>query len=281
VQREAALIGRAWRFRPHVIVGTSAHAARVGRLVGARSIVVSDDDADAVPLFRWLAYPLASAIVTPRCLAHEGHGARHRVYPGYQQLFYLHPNRFRPDASVRSALGLGASEPYGVLRLSALTAHHDRGIRGLAREPIERLRAWAGSRFRLFVSSEKPLTPELEPLRVGLPPERLHDALALASFFVGDSQSMTAEAAVLGVPAFRLNDFVGRISYLRELESYGLAFGYRPGQEDALVADIARVMDEPDRETVFAERRRRMLDEQGDPLPWLVDLIENEGARAA
>jgi predicted glycosyltransferase len=84
---------------------------------------------------------------------------------------------------------------------------------------------------------------------------------------------MTAEAAVLGVPAFRVNDFVGRISYLRELEDYGLAFGFRPGQEEQALASLQEVVRRPDRREVFAERRRRMLAERIDPLPWLLGQV--------
>jgi predicted glycosyltransferase len=282
VVREARMASRARRFRPDLIVGTSAHAARVARVSGARSVVMSDDDADAVPVFRWLAYPLATVIVTPSCLRHEDHGRRHRVYDGYQQLFYLHPNRFRPDPSVRRDLGLADGERFGLLRLSALAAHHDRGVRGLSGDAVQGVRDRVAGRFRLFVSSEKPLPESLEPLRVRVPPHRLHDVLAAAAFFVGDSQSMTAESAVLGVPAFRLNDFVGRISYLRELEEYGLAFGFRLGEEGALLDALERTLAEPDRPAVFAARRARMLEQKGDPLPWLLALLaELSGARAA
>ncbi|MBK5257339.1 MAG: DUF354 domain-containing protein, partial [Vicinamibacteria bacterium] len=66
--REARLLRLAFRERPEAIIGTSVHAARVGRLSGAVSIVVNDDDAAAVPLFARLAYPLADVIVTPACL---------------------------------------------------------------------------------------------------------------------------------------------------------------------------------------------------------------------
>jgi predicted glycosyltransferase len=282
VVREARMAARARRFRPDLIVGTSAHAARVARLSGARSVVMSDDDAGAVPVFRWLAYPLATVIVTPSCLRHEAHGARHRVYEGYQQLFYLHPHRFRPDPLVRRELGLSDGEPYGVLRLSALEAHHDRGVRGLSEGAVRGLQQRLEGRFRLFVSSEKPLPEALEPLRVRVAPHRLHDVLAAAAFFVGDSQSMTAESAVLGVPAFRLNDFVGRISYLSELEAYGLAFGFRLGEEGRLLDALDRTLAAPDRAAVFAARRERMLAEKGDPLPWLLALLgELDEARAA
>jgi uncharacterized protein len=282
VVREARMMARARRLRPDLILGTSAHAARVARVSGARSLVMSDDDAAAVPAFRWLAYPLATVIVTPSCLRHEDHGRRHRVYEGYQQLFYLHPHRFRPDPLVRRELGLAEGEAFGLLRLSALAAHHDRGIRGLSADAVRGVRERVEGRFRLFVSSEKPLPSALEPLRVRVAPHRMHDVLAAAAFFVGDSQSMTAESAVLGVPAFRLNDFVGRISYLRELEEYGLAFGFRLGEEQALLDALERTLAEPDREAVFAARRARMLGEKGDPLPWLLALLgELAGARAA
>ena len=54
----------------------------------------------------------------------------------------------------------------------------------------------------------------------------MHHVMAFASLYIGDSQTMAAEAGVLGVPFVRFNDFVGRIGYLRELEDvYQLGFG--------------------------------------------------------
>ena len=50
--------------------------------------------------------------------------------------------------------------------------------------------------------------------------------MVFASLYIGDSQTMSAEAGVLGVPFVRFNDFVGRIGYLRELEdTYELGYG--------------------------------------------------------
>ena len=131
-----------------------------------------------------------------------------------------------------------------------------------------------GRRVRLFVSSEKPLAPEFEGLRIALRPERIHHALAGAAFFLGDSQTMTAEAAVLGTPAFRINDFVGRISYLRELEGRGLAFGFRPFEEKAALEMLDWVLAQPDRAAVFAARRQKLLAETIDPVPWFVEQME-------
>jgi predicted glycosyltransferase len=257
------------------------HAARAGFLLGCLSAVLNDDDAAAVPLFRWLAYPLASAIVTPTALAHERWGARHLVYRSYHALFYLHPNRFRPDPAIRAELGIDDSRPYAIVRLSALEAHHDRGVTGVSHAVLRALVDGVGRRVRVFVSSEKALAPEFESLRIALPPERIHHALAGATFFLGDSQTMTAEAAVLGTPAFRINDFVGRIAYLRELEEYELAFGFRPPDEKAALETLERVLAMPDRSAVFAARRRKLLSETIDPVPWFVDQMEKLVAHSA
>jgi hypothetical protein len=279
--REARLVALARRFRPDLITGTSVHAARAGFLLRCRSAILNDDDAAAVPFFRWLAYPLASAIVTPTALAHERWGRRHLLYPSYHALFYLHPNRFRPDPAIRRDLGIAEGQPYAIVRLSALEAHHDRGVQGVSDAFLRALVDGIGRRLRVLVSSEKPLAPEFEPLRIALRPERIHHALAGAEFFLGDSQTMTAEAAVLGTPAFRINDFVGRISYLRELEEYELAFGFRPGEKKAALETLERVLALPGRATVFAARRDKLLSEKIDPVPWFVDAMEKLVAPSA
>jgi len=276
LEREARFLRVARRFRPHVITGTSPHAARVARLVGARSVVLNEDDAEVVPLFRWVSYPLATAIVTPDCLAHERHGPGHLTYPSYQELFYLHPHRFTPDPTVRGEIGLQAGERFALVRLSALDAHHDRGVRGVSQGLLAAVRRLAGD-IKVLISGEKALPVELAGLGLRAPPERMHDVLAQAEFFLGDSQTMTAEAAVLGVPAFRINDFVGRLSYLAQLESYGLAFGFRPGEEEALLGRLAEVLAIPGRREEFQRRRERLLAEKVDPLPWFVDAIEALG----
>jgi predicted glycosyltransferase len=231
-----------------------------------------------VPFFRWLAYPLAHAIVTPRCLAHERWGARHRTYAGYHALFYLHPRRFTPDPRVREELGLPADARFALVRLSALEAHHDANARGLSPEFLDTLLSrLAGAGLAVVVSSEKPLQSRWAAHGIRVAPERIHHALAAAALYVGDSQTMTAEAAVLGTPALRLNDFVGRISYLRELEEHGLAFGFRVGEEQRLLEAVGHVLSEPSAKAIFAERRARMLASCIDPLPWLVDVYEEIG----
>ena len=272
IARESRLLRLALKERPQAILGTSVHAARVGRVTGAVSFVINDDDAAAVPRFARLAYPFSDVIVKPECLSFENH-PRQATYKANQQLFYLHPSRFTADPEVRAELGIEPGRRFGVIRLSALDAHHDEGVRGLARTHLQEIAGLVPKDMLVFASLEKEqdLPDRWRPIR--LPPDRLHHVLAAADFFVGDGQTMTAEAAVLGTPAFRLNDFVGRISYLSEIESFGLAFGFRPGEERDLVSRLSAVLGGNPTRAAFHEARLRFLSVMVDPLPWLVDLV--------
>lgn len=273
LQREAAMFRLARRFRPQIITGSSPNAVRAARFYRAKSLILGEDDRKYIPLFRYLAHPLASAIVAPDALAYENYGHRHLTYPAYQKLFYLHPNRFTPDRGILRELGIPGNQSYAIIRLSSLQAHHDVGARGMTEALLRRVFALAGDRIRLYITSERALTPEFEPHRLAIPIERIHHALAFAEFLLGDSQSMTVEAALLGTPAFKFNTFAGIISVIRELENYGLAYGFRPGQEEDLLAALRDVVDMPDRRAVFAARRQHMLTEKIDPLPWFLEVV--------
>lgn len=89
--------------------------------------------------------------------------------------------------------------------------------------------------------------------------------MAFADLYLGDSQTMAAEAGVLGVPFVRFNDFVGRIGYLRELEDvYQLGYGIKTDQIESLYNTVEKLLAMPDRRVVFQERRAKMLSEKID-----------------
>lgn len=245
------------------------------KLLGRTSFSFNDDDADLVPLIAMTSYRFADRVLVTDVTRMDGYESKAVRYPSFHELFYLHPSRFSPDPEVSAELGVSAGQRYGIVRLSALSAHHDYGVRGIATDFLLGLIDRYGSEVRIFISGEKQLAPELEPYRVPIRPERMHHALAGADFFLGDSQTMTAEAAVLGTPAFRLNDFVGRISYLAELERYGLAFGFRPGQEQALIEKLDTVVHCAGTRQEFSQRRQQMLEEKIDPVPWFAEQIRN------
>ena len=87
---------------------------------------------------------------------------------------------------------------------------------------------------------------------------------------------MAAEAAVLGTPSFRYNDFVGKLGYLEELEHrYGLTFGIRTDQPKELYARVERSLNMPNLKQEWATRRTRMLVDTIDLTRFLTWFIEN------
>jgi predicted glycosyltransferase len=243
-------------------------ATIAARILGRRAIGFNDDDADVVPLIAATCYPFAHSVLVPTVTRMGRYESKADRYPSSHELFYLHPNRFRPDQSIFELLGLTPGSPYAILRLSALQAHHDVGIEGVSDQVVRALVELCNElQLRLFITSEKPIKKEWEPYRLTIPPVRIHEALSHAEFLVGDSQTMTAEAATLGVPAFRLSDFYGKISYITELERFELAFGYFPADWKKMFEDIRHLLANPERKQLMQMRLQRFLNAKIDPVP--------------
>ena len=273
VDRDLRLARIARDFRPDVIVTRNPAGAQVGRLLGVPA-VFDTDDGRAAGVHFWAAAPFAHVITTPDC-TDEDYGRRHVKYPGYKQGAYLHPAHFTPDRGVLAALGVGPEERFFIVRFVAMVASHDVGEGGLPAAVkhgiVARLRACG----RVFVSSEGPLPDELSDLAFPLSPDRMHDAIAFADLMVGDSQTMAAEAAVLGTPSLRVSSWTGRLAYLNELEQrYGLTFAYLPRQADALLGHLDRWLAEPRLRASLAGQHQRLLAEKVDVARWFVDFLE-------
>ena len=106
-------------------------------------------------------------------------------------------------------------------------------------------------------------------------PEKLHSLLFYASMFVGDSQTMTSEAAILGTPAIKCNTFAGNLSVPNEIEDkYGLCFSFLPEQENEMVEKIKSILLKNDFKKEWQKRREIMFRERIDVtgfMIWLVD----------
>jgi len=206
---------------------------------------------------------------------------RCRTFFLYHELAYLHPNHFTPSRQVVEAYGIDTSKPYFVIRFASLNAHHDSGIKGINTEIAQRLVDILKPHGRIYITSERPLEPQFEELRIKINPLDMHHVMAFASLYIGDSQTMAAEAGVLGVPFVRFNDFVGRIGYLRELEDkYELGNGIKasaPGSVDQLCQRVSDLVSMPsaERKATFAARRQQMLNDKIDCAKFLTWFIES------
>lgn len=266
----------------HIDFGLSSGMAlcHVAQLTTLKSLVFDDDDDSVEPLVTRYEHPFASVVFTPQCIQRKTKNAVY--YPGTHELAYLHPNRFTPDPKVLEKAGLQLGERFFIMRFVALKGHHDVGQQGLTLEQKCRLLELLKPYGRVIVTSERALEPEFEPYRLPVPPEEIHSLMAYGSMFLGDSQTMTSEAAVLGVPALKCNTFAGKLSVPNLLErEYGLCYSYQPEQFEQMLTQVKQLLSQdPDAvRREWQEKRQRFLDDHIDVTAFFVDYIENHVKR--
>lgn len=275
IARDRILWRLAHRTNADMILGTPPSVAHVGWMRRTPGYILNEDDADVVPQLAWTAYPFAAGVIAPDCVRMGRWRAKHVPYQGCQKLAYLHPNRFTPDTEAPKRLGLDTDQPYALVRLSAFQAYHDRGQRGLDSTRLAQLVGRLSRQCRVCITTEADLPPEFENMRLQIPEHALHDVLAGAAMFAGDSQSMTTESALLGVPAFRCNTFAGRSSVMARLEDeFGLMQSFTPERFDAMLAAIDALPPPAQARQLWRKRLEQYLANAVDLTAWLLDFVE-------
>lgn len=250
------------------------------------AILLDDDDDEVEPLYAKYGHPFADVVLSPQNTPRVTKKVIY--YPAYHELAYLHPNRFTPDPSVLDDAGIHYErdtkgnvvnvEPYFVMRFNAFKAHHDVGVVGLTIENKRRMVQLLSQHGKVFITTERNIDEEFQPYQLRVPQDKVHSLLYYATMFVGDSQTMTSEAAVLGTPSIRCNTFVGRIHYLEEEEHrYHLTYGFRPENNEAMFARVNELlaMGTAALKAEWAKRRAVLLSEKIDYTAFLTYFIES------
>ncbi len=277
LKREFILFKLVLKYKPSILVGTDIVIAHIGKLLSVPAVVLNEDDAVEVPFLANYGFKYASAVFSPNCCDISPYNHKKVGYEGYHELAYLHPNYFTPDKTKVKEL-VKNGEKYFVLRFAALTAHHDDGKKGIdltvAKNLISKLTPFG----RVYISSERKLETELEQYRIKIDPKNMHHALYFAQLYIGDSQTMAAEAAVLATASIRFNDFVGKLGYLDELEhKYNLTFGISTNQPQQLYSKVDDLLKHEDLNKLFKERNEEMLRQTVDVAElWTNYFITNQ-----
>jgi len=274
LQMEWGMIRFIRRNKIDLLIGTTlSFATRV--FTKANVVSVNEDDASVVPMFARLSYPFANAILNPRVCDSGKWDKKATKYESYQELAYLHPNHFTTDKQVVEKY-FSPEKPYFIIRFAELKAHHDDGVRGINTEIAQKIIDILKPHGEIYITSERKLEPQFEPYRIKINLLDMHHVMAFAQLYIGDSQTMAAEAGVLGVPFVRFNDFVGRIGYLRELEDfYNLGYGIKTNELEKFYSTISELVTMPNRKEIFQERRKKMLSEKIDCAKFITWFIEN------
>jgi hypothetical protein len=271
--RDILMLKQVRRFRPDLLLGSDSSVAHAGFLTGRKAITFGEDDYAVIRKLAWMMIPFSYRFLSPEACSVGPFKYKKVPYNGYMKLAYLHPAVFRPD---KSKISNWANSPYVIIRRARLSAHHDKRIAGLSPELVITLTGLLEKKnFRVYLDAEDELPENLEKYRLTLPKNDFHHLLAFASFIISDSQSMSMEAAMLGIPSIRFNDFAGRIGVLEELEHrYRLTYGIPPSRPDLLFSRLEEWTDNPRLQEEFSRKREIMLAEKINVLDFMVRYIE-------
>lgn len=260
-----------------LLTGSTVEVAQVGWLTRKCRVNTGEDDMRIVPLFQKMGGPFVQTILSPVSCDNWKLEPKSVKYAGFHKLAYLHPNQFTPDRSVVEKY-FPVDKPYFILRFAQLKAYHDLASQahGINTEIAQHLIDMLSPYGDVYITSERELEPQFEKYRLQINPLDIHHVLAFAKLYIGDSQSMAVEAAMLGTPSLRFNDFAGKIGVLEELEhKYELTCAIPSSNPQRLYDKVEEWLADSDLKEVFQARHQRMLSDKIDVTAFFTWFIEN------
>ena len=265
IRRELQLIRIIRKFKPDILAGTSPELGQISWIVRKPCFFFAEDDVRltrTMYLGAFTYFPFFKRVFSPIGCDNARWNRKTIHYPGYHKLAYLHPNWFTPQPE---KTGFKEGEKLFLLRLSSLSAYHDKDARGISNELAWKLVEMLKPYGRVMISSEREPEERFKPYLFDGKLNDMHHYIARSSLFISDGQSMIVEAAMLGVPNIRFNDFIGRISVLNELEDdYILSFGIPYTEESRLIETINTLLKDENIGETFKDRRRKLLADKID-----------------
>lgn len=205
------------KIKPDVLVSfASPYAGVIARVFKKPHIAFLDTEHGR--MLQWLDKKFSSHIITPSCFQQK-QNPKQITIDTYKELAYLSPAYFKPGAALPKELKL--PEHYMLVRLVNHGAIHDVLKKQWKRKSKLQWVARLAQKYPVVISSEIKLPAELEPYRLTAPPQMFHQVLAHAKLVVGESATVAAESAVLGLPSVYID--YSSLGYVKELEKkYGL-----------------------------------------------------------
>jgi hypothetical protein len=259
-------------FKPDILVGFgSIRAAHISFLLRKPCINFEDTEHSTEQIRLYL--PFVEAVCTPYCYTHNL-GKKQIRFNGYMELASLHPNRFTPNPTVLTELGLTEGDPFIIIRFVSWQASHDVGQHGI-RDKVRLVKALEPY-GRVLITSEGALPEELQPYQIRVSPEKLHDLLYYATLYVGEGATTASECAVLGTHAIYVNTLgLGYIT--EEDERYHLVsdFSGRVCTDETVLDEIRKLLGNKNLKQEGKRKRELLLLERCDVTAFMVWFIDH------
>jgi len=270
IYADLKLIGISLKHKPDIYLSfSSAYTAQVAYLLGKPHIAFNDTE-HTDKLHSRFTYPFSSTIITPASYQNNL-GKKQVRFNNIDDGLYLHSNYFKPDLNIRDELSLKKNEEYVILRFVSWNAHHDFGQSGLDLETKRKLIKVLKTKYIIFISSEEDLTEEFKQYEINILPHKMHDVLAEASLFIGESGTMASESAFLGTTAVYINS-LPLMCYLKLEQDAGLLRHFESSK--GVVDYVSGLMKNQELKRDAIKKSKQMKNEFIDPTKFLVWFIE-------
>jgi len=261
-------------FKPDLLIGSLSQMPYASLLKRIPTLFFGEDDITYTFLQGITTYPFISYIIAPNVTKVGFFKYKKISYQGFQKLAYLHPNVFSPDNSCIK--DIDTTKPFFLIRLANLSAYHDIKVGGFSKVVLDTVIDKLSNLGTIYITSENKLNEMYQQYLLPVKVKDIHHVVNFADLYIGDSQSMAVEAAMLGTPSIRFNDFAGKISVLEKLEhKYSLTFGIKSTDPEKLYKKIDDLLLMQNRKKEFQLRRQKMLAENIDVTAFMVWLVEN------
>ena len=256
--------------KPDILVGCLTQLAWVGFFTRKKTLFFAEDDFAYTSIQCRITYPFVTNVLTAEEVNVGPFAKKQIKYPSYHKLAYLHPEVFQQDSSKLKKYNI--STPFFIVRIVNLSAHHDSNIEGLTDVMLDEIIQKLSMHGRVILSSEKRINSRFEKYLLPIDLSDMHQLMSQANGIISDSQSMTVEACMLGVPNIRINSFKGKISVLNNLETnYNLTLSLSTREFNIQHLDFILNADK----SKFQRNRQRLLNDKINPTPFYLQQINN------
>jgi len=260
--------------KPDIFIShSSIYAAHVAFLLGKKSITLEDTGNAEQSLFY---RPFTAWIITPDCLK-KNYGKKQIKYKGFHELAYLHPNYFKPDEHFLHKIGIKTDEKISLVRFVSRNSSHDIGVKGLSLYEKIKIVKSLTEFSKVFISSEDKLPRELLKYQIDIPFSQIHHLIYFADLVIGESATMSSEAAILGTPSIYL-DMYGRHYTDYQEEKYGLVYNFvreKFSVEKAL-KQAGEILANVNHKTIFRGKADALINDHIDVTQFLFDFIHSK-----
>lgn len=263
------------KFKTDVLIGRpSPMMAITAFLIGKKNIAYCDTERSVESLF--FSKLFSYKILTPM-MYRTDLGKKQMRVETFKELFYLHPNYFKPNPKDVRLVDLEPGEKFSFVRFVSWNASHDLGYKGFTNEQKMELIKHLEKYGKVILSTEQELPKGFDKYIKKVPHKKLHSIMSQAQLFVGDGLTMAFECSVMGVHAIFTSEMTSGTSDELEQE-YDILYTItdRKSMVRKTKEKIDELLKEENIREIGLKKQKKILEDKKDFNIWWVDYLEEE-----